>query len=142
MRALAILLVFGAGCVTTQVAADPPLPEPAPSDLAALRADLAEMFVERGAFDAALPLLGEALRAAPKNPRVHVLLGVVLRDRGVRDQAEIELKRALELAPGYAPALSALGVLYDQQHRFAEAQGAHRRAVAAARDCVKCWNNL
>src|SRR5262245_1293593 len=121
-----VLVCFG--CATTGGSGptlEAAMPEPSPADVAALRADLAEMFVERGALDAALPLVAEALRLAPRSPRPHTLLAVVLRDRGVREQAERELKVALELEPGYAPALTALGVLYDQEHRFVEAAQAH-----------------
>jgi len=147
MKRLAMLLTVLAldGCATTAerpAVADPPLLEPTTAEIASLRADLAEMFVARGAFDAALPLLQEALRLAPRSARIHTLLGIVLRDRGVYAQAEQELKLALELEPGRASALSALGVLYDQEHRFEDAEQAHRDAVARARDCVKCWNNL
>src|SRR5262249_56934288 len=46
------------------------------------------------------------------------------------------------LEPKNAQTLTALGVLYAEEHRFAESERAHRGAVALAAGCVKCWNNL
>jgi Flp pilus assembly protein TadD len=108
----------------------------------ALRVDLAETYVEKGAFDAATPLLVRAVAELPDEPRVRFLYGVVLREKRLYPQAERELRKAVTLAPGYARAWDGLGVLYDLWRRPADAEAAHRRAVELAPDVAAYWNNL
>ncbi len=143
MRLGALLLVVGCatapGQPSSQAAA---LAEPGPADVAALRADLAELLYRHGHGDDALALAQQALAQAPSSARLHTLSGVLLARKGLYGQAEQELVRALACDHGFAAAHDALGVLYDRTHRSAQALGEHEAAVQAAPGCARCWNNL
>lgn len=107
-----------------------------------LRVELAQTYVGRGAYEAAIPLLRLAVAEFPDSPRVRTLYGTVLRERGLYPQAEREFLAALRTAPGFAPAWAGLGILYDLMRRPADAERAHRRAIALAPGVAAYWNNL
>jgi Flp pilus assembly protein TadD len=107
-----------------------------------MRLDLAETYVKKGAYAAAIPLLRHEVADKPKSVEARTLYGIVLREQGLYPQAERELKDALALAPGNARALDALGVLYDLEHRPMDAENAHRGALALAPGEAMYWNNL
>jgi len=107
-----------------------------------MRFDLAETYVRKGAYAAAIPLLRREVIAHPKNDAVHTLYAIVLREQGLYPQAEKELKAALALAPASPRALDAIGVLYDLMRRPEEAEAAHRAALSAAPSAAMYWNNL
>lgn len=65
--------------------------------------------------DAALAALSQAVLHDPKNPRARNFLGVVVGRRGWIDGAQAELRRAVELDPGYADAHYNLAVFYLQE---------------------------
>ena len=102
---------------------------------------MAELLVESGAHAQAVPVLRNALVRRPKDARLHYLLGVVLRDRAVFEQAEKELQVAVGLDPGLAPALGALAVLYDLRGQPDKAIGFHRKALLAAPRVPRFHNN-
>jgi len=64
--------------------------------------------------DEALAALSQAVLRDPKNPRARNFLGVVVGRRGWTDGAQAELRRAVELDPGYADAHYNLAVFYLQ----------------------------
>jgi Flp pilus assembly protein TadD len=139
MKRLAIiLLAFTSACGTLSKAQ---ILE-AQRDGEALRVDLAETYINRGAYDAATPMLRRALAENPDDPRVHFLYGVVLRERQLYPQAERELRAAVTLEPRYARAWDGLGLLYDLWRRAAAAERAHRTAVRLAPGVAQYWNNL
>jgi Flp pilus assembly protein TadD len=141
--ALPVFALFAIGCATAAGAtSDPGLRAPSPGESSVLREELIEAMVAKGSTATAVPLLKQALKESPRSAHLHTLLGVVLRDRGVRDQAEKELEIAIELDPKQASAHGALGVLYDYSRRHDLALKEHREAVRIAPDCVRCWNNL
>jgi Flp pilus assembly protein TadD len=107
-----------------------------------MRFDLAETYVRKGAYAAAIPLLRREVAARPKNDAVHTLYGIVLREQGLYPQAEKELKAALALSPASPRTLDAVGVLYDLMRRPEEAEAAHRAALAVAPGDAMYWNNL
>jgi Flp pilus assembly protein TadD len=132
-RLLAIVLVLGA-CAhrqQTQRADEGEL----------LREDLAATFIQRGNYDAAIPLLRRALSEKPKSARLHALYGVVLREKKLYPQAESELRAAIAADARYAPAWADLGILLDLAHR-PEAVEAHRAALKLAPGTAAYWNNL
>jgi len=66
-------------------------------------------------FDEALAALAQAAVQDPRNPRVRNFLGVVVGRKGWIDAAQSELRRAVELDPGYADAHYNLAVFYLEE---------------------------
>ena len=108
----------------------------------ALRVELAETYIDKGAKEAAIPLLRRALAAEPNDPKVRTLYATVLRDLGQYPQAQAHFAHALEIDPGYAPAHAGLGILYDLQRQAAAARPCHERAVTLAPGDAGYRNNL
>jgi Tfp pilus assembly protein PilF len=106
-----------------------------------MRVELAATYIEKGAKEAAIPLLQRALAERPENARIRVLYGTVLRDLGLYPQADKQLRYALTLEPGLATASAALGILYDLQSDSKLARKYHKRAVAAAPGNASYRNN-
>jgi len=85
----------------------PRQPEPPPAkpqevsakDRAALHADLAAGYYERGRMDVALEELNEAATLDPSNPRIYNYYGLVYTMLGENPKAEQSFQRALALAP-------------------------------------------
>ena len=108
-----------------------------------LRFELAQTYVDKGAYAAAEPLLRRLVKEFPREPYVHVLYGITLRERGIHLGAEREFKAALAVSPAYAPAWAGLGITYDLLGgRSAEAVRAHRKAVKYGPREADYWNNL
>jgi tetratricopeptide (TPR) repeat protein len=107
-----------------------------------LRFELAELYVKKGAREAAIPLLQKILSDKPKDVRARLLYGKVLRDLRLYPQAERELLFARKLAPK-APAIhAALGVLYDLKRESSRALRHHIIAVRSAPSVAAYRNNL
>jgi len=66
-------------------------------------------------YDDACNVLSRAAQLDPKNPEIQNYLGVALSHKGLRPQAEAALRRAVQLAPDYAPAHNNLAVIYLSQ---------------------------
>jgi len=107
-----------------------------------MRLDLAETYVKKGAYTAAIPLLTRELAARPKSDYVHTLYATVLREQGLYPQAEREFRAALAIAPANARAWDGMGVLFDLMRRPADADAAHRRALELAPSNAEYWNNF
>ncbi len=60
------------------------------------------------------------------------LRAAAYREQSMLDDAEADLREALKLDGGYAPAHAALAVVLDLKHAGAEAEGHHRKAVELA----------
>ncbi len=60
----------------------------------------------------------------------HASLAGIYLGKGKLDEAEKEAKRALEIAPGYLPALVYLAEVYQEQKRYAEALPLARQAAS------------
>lgn len=106
------------------------------------RAELAELYVEKGALQAAVPLLQRILAEHPDDLRSRVLYGTVLRDLGLYPQAERELRYALEQDDDRADAHAALAILLDLTGRHDEALPSHQRAAKLAPGDASYQNNL
>ena len=97
----------------------------------------AVVYLDSGAYDKALAVLEQAVKAKPDDPDVHVALGVA--QRGVKrfDDAVTSYNRSLELHPDYPPALYNLAVLYmdhKEDPPKAKAALAQFAKVAPAKD--------
>lgn len=117
-------------CASAPAAKEEPTRQLADDEATALRMRMAETLVRQRDHDLALPYLRELLARNPRSARLHLLLGVVLREKGVYGPAEVELRRALELDPRAASGHAALGILATKRRRLAEAERSHRRAIA------------
>jgi len=69
-------------------------------------------------------------------------LGNLLADAGRTDEAEIMLKRAIDVQPGYAIAHYNLGTLLTQTDRLDEAENALLRATQCDPGLAAAWTNL
>jgi len=107
-----------------------------------LTQEIAEIMATNHVYETAVPLLQEGIAEDPNNPRLHRLLGTVLRDRGIYDQALTELQAAWRLGPDSADTAAALGVLYDSTDRHQAAELWHRYALELAPRRAEFYNNL
>lgn len=71
---------------------------------------------DAGKFDHALASLAQAAVLEPKNAMVHQYFGVTLGQKGWYSGAEDEMRKALEIDPGYAEAHFNLAVFYLQRN--------------------------
>jgi Flp pilus assembly protein TadD len=74
-------------------------------------------------------LLAEALRANPRSPEVHNVLGVFLQHEGRMAEARQAFETALRLHPTLAPTHNNLGVLAYEEGRFDDAARHYRDAI-------------
>lgn len=139
LRLLLALSLAGCGARADRTTEPPDEEKPFDADLAV---QLADTLIRARAYDNALPMLQRALQRSPKDPRLHYLRGVILRDRGVYPQAREALTLALSLAPRMAHAHSALGILSDLEGKHADAQKQHRKAIELAPGTAQFQNNL
>lgn len=107
-----------------------------------LRLELAELYVHKGARQAAVPLLQRIIGERPLDVRARVLYGSVLRDLSLYPQAEAELRRALQIEARRPDAHAAIAILLDLTGRHAEAVKHHTYAVRLAPGNAEYRNNL
>jgi len=95
-----------------------------------------------GRADEVDALCRATLAQAPEHPGAHHLLGLVARAGGQFDRAIDHMGRAS--AAGNCPAfiLDDLADLLTRRGRFAEAEGAARRALALDGNRVAAWHRL
>jgi tetratricopeptide (TPR) repeat protein len=101
-----------------------------PKNLLALRAG-SNLYLKNGLHTKALPLLETLVTVDAGSPDAHADLAAVYAASGNRDGAEKEFRRALELRPGYFPALAGLGNLLARGGDDAAALPLLRKAVEA-----------
>ncbi len=80
-----------------------------------------------------------ALKAAPRDPRAHILLGNALAGLNDTARAMKQMQQAIALDPSYAPAYSALGSLQFGSGSHAEAGKSFQQAVELAPKSVDAW---
>lgn len=107
-----------------------------------LAADIAEVMANNHVYETAVPLLQQGIAEDPNNPRLHRVLGQVLRDRGVYDQSLQEMTVAYNMAPADADTAAGMGVLYDLMQRPVMAEAWHRHALDIDPDKAEFYNNL
>lgn len=84
------------------------------ADLAGAHLRLAGDDFRRGHVGDAIVESEKAVRAAPANPIAHYNLACFLVEGKRLDEAARELRRTLELAPGFAPAQELMGQIGDR----------------------------
>ena len=112
------------------------------SQSTALTLQLAEAMIESNSLDAAIPLLRKSIAEQPDNPDFHRLMGAVLRDKGLYEQAAVELKIALKQDPKAAPTHAALGILMALMGKLSAAETHHREALRLRPKQAAYHNNL
>ena len=113
-----------------------------PDEVAALRQQMAETLVQQHDYDLALPYLRDLLARDPKNARLHLLLGIVLRDKSIFEPAQQELELALALDPRSSAAHAALASLFGRTRRLDQSEKHLRRAIALAPSHAPHHNDL
>jgi len=90
---------------------------------------LAQVLLEEGKPDEALPLLATALRYHPAQPQTLSTLAQILRDQGELDQAIQLCERALEISPKFAVVYNNLGRIYRKRGDEEKAAEMYARAI-------------
>ena len=108
----------------------------------ALHFDLAELFLKSNAYDAASPIARKLYHQHPQDPRPPYYLGIILRERGVFEEAERYFLESIKRDAKFALAYDALGVLYGMQSRLKQSLEAHYRATEIEPDRAQLWHNL
>jgi predicted O-linked N-acetylglucosamine transferase (SPINDLY family) len=112
-----------------------------PDDPDALHA-LGSLAEQAGQADAAIDLIGRAIRLRPANASFHNDLGKALIRKGRRDEASKCFQRAVELDPNDAEAHSNLGNTLSDKSGFEAAIAAYRRAIELRPDYVEAHYNM
>jgi Flp pilus assembly protein TadD len=107
-----------------------------------IRGTMAETLVQQGDYEHGLPYLKDLIAQYPADAKLRLLLGIVLREKGIFAPAEKEIRLAIRLSPRSPEPYSALGVLLDKMSRPNEAEKDHREAVRLAPGSASFRNNL
>ncbi len=92
---------------------------------------LAQIFSRTGAHSEAVSVLGDALKAHPKDEELLYALGTVLERGGATQEALARMRELLEVNPRNAAALNFIGyTLADHGEQLEEAERLVRRALA------------
>lgn len=111
-------------------------------DVAGAQRALGRELVQQQRWARAFTVADTLCRSAPRDPEGFILRGIVYRETHLLDEAEADLKEALELAPRSARAHSALAIVYDSQGRADDALEHHRRAADLEERNPTYLNNL
>jgi protein O-GlcNAc transferase len=97
---------------------------------------------QAGEADAAIRGYREVIAEQPEHAPPHYLLGVLLRDRGERREAEEALRTAVEAAPSYVEARVALANLYRENGHTGPAIKVCKDGIALSAKEVTIWRAL
>ena len=119
--------------------------------MAALRPDLWDGYNSLGMFYSrqgrtkdAIAQFQHVISLTPDNALAYLNLAAVyldMNDPKVFAEAEQELKKSIELSPGY-PAYANLGLLYYNEKRFAESAAITEKALSFNDNDYRVWSNL
>ena len=85
--------------------------------------------LQQGRYEPGIELLVKVTASAPTAIAPHIDLGIAYGLAGDLDNAELSLKRALELDPGHPIANNELGMVYRRKGRFADARASYEKAL-------------
>jgi superkiller protein 3 len=100
------------------------------------------VLMKSGPTDEAVAAFRAALAIRPRNPMLHVNLGLALANHGKLAEAEAVYRKAIELKPDFAMAHNNLGIALRKQGKLAEAEAAYRKALALKPDYPLAYTNL
>jgi predicted O-linked N-acetylglucosamine transferase (SPINDLY family) len=103
---------------------------------------LGRMALDSGKVAEAAFLIGEVVRAAPKEARYQISLSLLQRAQGYRAGVLASAQCAVQLAPNYAPARLHLGFVLGEQGDLAGAEVAYRAATHLAPGLALAHNDL
>jgi Flp pilus assembly protein TadD len=129
------------GCTATSQQVDP-VADWEPAKKKDIRVSLIKTLIDSKAYTSSVPLLRQALAEHPKDPRLHYMMGSVLRERGLYAQAIASFERALELAPKFGQAVSGLAITLNMQDKHEPALLLHQKAVRLSPKDARLHNNL
>lgn len=95
-----------------------------------------------GDVDAALPLLDQAARQAPKDPRPRYLTGSALAMKGRHADAVKQFAAALALEPKNAAVHNEMGLSLEELRQLDSAIAEFEAATRIKPDLVEAWQNL
>jgi len=107
-----------------------------------LRVNLGATHRRQNRLEAAIDVLGEALRLSPSHPGALFNLANALRENGDSAQAEIRYLECIDIASGFVDAYLNLSDLYGDLDRYDEAKYLLTKATEFAPDDTRIWNNL
>ncbi len=132
-----VVLVMAAGCTTISAPADAREPRNTPIEntgdpqrRAAVRLELAGLYLGRGQLTTALDEVRQALEAQPDLAEAHGMRALILASMSDTVAADKAFKRAIELAPKNGGALHNYAWFLCQQDRFAESDEQFNAAMA------------
>jgi Flp pilus assembly protein TadD len=129
------------GCTATSQQVDP-VADWEPAKKKDIRVSLIKTLIDSKAYTSSVPLLRQALSEHPKDPRLHYLMGTVLRERGLYNKAIVSFEHAIKLAPRFGQAFSGLAITLNMQDKHGAALLLHRKAVDLSPKDARLQNNL
>ena len=140
------IIIFGWFCAWVGCAARSQdlksTPEPSEVEFLQMRYELVESLIQNQSYETATPLLKDLISRFPKEARLHLFLGIILREKGALEAAEEEFKLSLNMKPNQSEVLTAMGVLMMKRHRLKEAEKYHRRAIQLSPVDARLFNDL
>ena len=98
---------------------------------------LGALLYANGNYEAALGPMQVATRLLPEDPETHVNLGATLNKLERLDEAELSLRRALELDRNWAAAHVQLGNTYQLKGQYGDAESSIRGAISLQADAAR-----
>jgi tetratricopeptide (TPR) repeat protein len=102
----------------------------------------AVQFYSQGSLDQAESLCRSIAKAHPRNFEASHLLGVIALQRGKPQEADRQIRRAIQIAPDVAMAHNSLGIVLKELNRLEEALESFNRALALEPNYVEALGNL
>jgi Flp pilus assembly protein TadD len=134
-----IAMLFGCTATTQQV---DPVADWEPAKKKDIRVSLIKTLIDSKAYTSSVPLLRQALSDTPQDPRLHFLMGSVLRARGLYAKAIVSFEQAIKLAPNFGQAFSGLAITFNMQDEHGAALLLHQKAVVLSPKDARLHNNL
>lgn len=117
------------------------LPEPARAEWGEDPVKKGNQLVRSGKLDEALEIYAKAEKSDPKNPKLQLVYGLTLAQKGQAVEAARHLRAAVQLESTYQGWYS-LGLVYANQNAFVEAMEAYQEAIKLNPRAYKTWYQL
>lgn len=104
--------------------------------------EIAQIYIKKGALEAAIPLLRRTLVNDPNNVEAHILYATVFRDLGLYPQAEKHFLQILQRHPENPKVCAGIAILYDLQRKPDQALFYHRKSITYQPQRADYHNNL